>query len=72
MSVIEYSAERHIQVIAEENYEHGFKDGKSSGISEGIIGSIALLRKDGKDEATITEWIGEQYSLTPDQVKKYL
>lgn len=72
MSVIEYSAERHIQVIAEENYEHGFKDGKSAGISEGIIGSIAILKKAGKDDATIMEWISEQYNLSLDQVEKYL
>ena len=68
MNVIEYSAERHIQVIAEENYEHGFKDGKS----ESIIGSIVLLRKAGKDDATIMEWISEQYNLSLDQVEKYL
>lgn len=80
VGVLEYSAERHMQAIGEENYEHGYKDGKSEGleigiskgIDIGIANTIVLLRKDGKDESSIIKLVGEQYNLTPDQVKKYL
>ena len=69
-----------MQAIGEENYEHGYKDGKSEGleigiskgIDIGIANTIVLLRKDGKDESSIIKLVGEQYNLTPDQVKKYL
>ena len=68
MGVLEYSAEKHLQAIKEEGYDIGHEEG----LDKGITGAVALLRKDGKDENTISSWISEQYNLTPDQVKKYL
>ena len=60
MSILEYNAEKHLQVIKEE------------GLDEGITGAVEILKKMDIDIDTISEKICEQYHLTPDQAKKYL
>ncbi len=64
VSVIEYSAERHMQAIKEEGYDIGLK--------EGISGAVSLLRKMGLDETMILKKISEQYDISTEQAEKYL
>ena len=80
VSVIEYSAERHMQAIKEEGYEeglsqghaNGLKEGIKEGLKEGISGAVSLLKEMGLDEAAISEKICEQYNISTEQAKKYL
>ncbi len=80
VSVIEYSAERHIQAIKEEGYDIGLEEGLKRGISqghtnglkEGISGAVSLLREMGLDETTILKKISEQYDISTEQAEKYL
>ncbi len=50
MSVLEYSAEKHLQVIKDEGYELGRADGFSDGKSEGLAEGRAEGRADGLAE----------------------
>ena len=80
VSVIEYSAERHMQAIKEEGYDIGLEEGLKRGISqghtnglqEGISGAVSLLREMGLDETTILKKISEQYDISTEQAEKYL
>ena len=84
VSVIEYSAERHMQAIKEEGYEEGLsqghanglkegiKEGIKEGLKEGISGAVSLLKKMGLDETAISEKICEQYNISMEQAKEYL
>lgn len=71
MGVLGYSAKRHLEMVHREGYTEGFSEGKTEGLDEGIIGTVAILRDLGHDEAMITETIGKQYNLTSEQAKKY-
>ena len=76
VSVIEYSAERHMQAIKEEGYEEGLSQGHANGIKEGlqegISGAVSLLKEMGLDETAISEKICEQYNISMEQAKEYL
>ena len=72
VSVIEYSAERHMQAIKEEGYEEGLSQGHANGLKEGISGAVSLLKEMGLDETAISEKICEQYNISTEQAKKYL
>lgn len=79
MSVLEYSAEKHLQYIREEGYDDGFADGEAKGISKGISqgldtgisGSVEILRSMNLDDDTIIEKICQQYGLDKEAAKKY-
>ena len=64
VSVLEYSAERHMQAIRDESFDLG--------LDKGITGAVKLLKEMNLDNATILQKICETYELTPDQAKKYL
>ena len=64
VSVIEYSAERHINAVRNEAYD--------SGLEQGITGTVAILHKLGYDDEAIVDNICGQYGLTEEQARKYL
>ena len=84
MSILEYSAERHLQAIKDEGYDIGHEDGLQQGIQQGIqlgleqgiqqgiTASVELLKDMDLDDATIIQKICEKYKLTPEQANKYL
>ena len=84
VSILEYSAERHLQAIKDEGYdighedglqqglEQGIQQGLEQGIQQGITASVELLKDMELDDATIIQKICEKYKLTPEQVNKYL
>lgn len=88
MSILEYSAERHLQAIKDEGYdighedglqqgiqqglEQGIQQGLEQGIQQGITASVELLKDMELDDSTIIQKICEKYKLTPEQAKKYL
>ena len=72
VSILEYSAEKHLQVIKDEGYDIGHEEGHEEGLNEGITGAVEILKKMGIDLDTISANICEQFHLTPDQAKKYL
>ena len=80
VSILEYSAERHLQAIKDEGYDIGHEDGLQQGleqgikqgIQQGITASVELLKDMELDDATIIQKICEKYKLTPEQANKYL
>lgn len=72
VGIIEYSAERHMQVIKDEGYDLGHEDGHTQGLDEGIRGTVAILREMGLDDEAIVKKICKQYNLTPEKARKYL
>ncbi len=68
VSILEYSAERHLQAIKDEGYDIGHEDG----LNEGISGAVALLKDMGLDSSSISKKICEQYHITSEQANKYL
>ncbi|WP_027215823.1 hypothetical protein [Butyrivibrio fibrisolvens] len=68
VSILEYSAERHLQAIKDEGYDIGHEDG----LDEGISGAVALLKDMGLDSSSISKKICEQYHITSEQANKYL
>ena len=52
MSILEYSAEKHMQVIKDEGFELG--------LDQGIKGAVELLRETGLDDEIILEKICEK------------
>jgi flagellar biosynthesis/type III secretory pathway protein FliH len=72
VSILEYSAERHLQAIKDEGYDIGHEDGLKQGLKQGITASVELLKDMELDDATIIQKICEKYKLTPEQANKYL
>ena len=88
VSILEYSAERHLQAIKDEGYDighedglqqgikqglqQGIKQGHESGLDEGIEGAVEILKDMNLDNSSISEKICEKYHLSPEQASKYL
>ena len=64
VSILEYTAEGHIQEIADENYEKGVEDGLKQGIEQGIEQGIA-----DRDTQKITEMLKK--GKTPEAISDF-
>ena len=55
----------------EEGREEGRKEGLKEGLDKGIIGSVAIMREDGKSDQEIVERLVRTYGLSEDEAGKF-
>ena len=66
MSVLEYSAERHLQAIADENYEDGFEKGLEKGLEIKLIKLVCKKIINGK----LPEQIADELDEAEDHIQE--